>query len=258
MSVIEQRRVLDMYNAGMSQSDIARSLDGWSQQGIGKVLGRNGCVFRRTKAWQYVNEHYFDVIDSEEKAYWLGFFAADGCVVEKGCIVQMALQAKDEVHVRKFAEVIGFKGEVRHRVDDRRDEFQILFRSRLMFNVLVSKGIVPNKSKILVPPIVDSVLERHMWRGFVDGDGCVHVGERYGKVRLSVDLVGTKTVCDGFKEFAEKNDVKMWNVYQCQPSLWRVGIDGDRARKLLRLLYGGCVVALERKLILAETNMLQS
>ena len=24
------------------------------------------------------NEHYFDNIDCQEKAYWLGFFAADG------------------------------------------------------------------------------------------------------------------------------------------------------------------------------------
>ena len=28
------------------------------------------------------NENYFDNIDSEEKAYLLGFFLADGCVVD--------------------------------------------------------------------------------------------------------------------------------------------------------------------------------
>ena len=26
----------------------------------------------------YYNKHFFDVIDTEEKAYWLGFFYADG------------------------------------------------------------------------------------------------------------------------------------------------------------------------------------
>lgn len=27
-----------------------------------------------------INEHYFDIIDTEYKSYLLGFFLADGCV----------------------------------------------------------------------------------------------------------------------------------------------------------------------------------
>lgn len=29
-----------------------------------------------------LNEHFFDVIDTEEKAYWLGFIFADGYVAK--------------------------------------------------------------------------------------------------------------------------------------------------------------------------------
>src|SRR5438105_237351 len=30
-----------------------------------------------------VNENYFKVIDTEEKAYWLGFITADGCIHDR-------------------------------------------------------------------------------------------------------------------------------------------------------------------------------
>lgn len=44
-----------------------------------------------------VNQDYFATIDTEEKAYWLGFIAADGCVSRagKGFRFQMGLAARD-------------------------------------------------------------------------------------------------------------------------------------------------------------------
>lgn len=45
------------------------------------------------------NEEYFNVIDSEKKAYLLGYFLADGCVTNpsngKKCI-SMCLQEQDK------------------------------------------------------------------------------------------------------------------------------------------------------------------
>lgn len=48
------------------------------------------------------NEHYFDVIDSQDKAYWLGFFAADGYNhVSKGYI-ELRLHNQDREILEKF------------------------------------------------------------------------------------------------------------------------------------------------------------
>lgn len=52
------------------------------------------------------NEHYFDIIDCQEKAYWLGFFAADGYNhVDKGCI-EVRLHKQDKEILEKFKSCI--------------------------------------------------------------------------------------------------------------------------------------------------------
>ena len=48
------------------------------------------------------NEHYFDNIDCQEKAYWLGFFAADGYNHRsKGCI-EFRLHRQDREILERF------------------------------------------------------------------------------------------------------------------------------------------------------------
>lgn len=42
----------------------------------------------------------FDVIDTEEKAYWLGFMYADGYIASKGNVVGLNLSLKDIDHLK--------------------------------------------------------------------------------------------------------------------------------------------------------------
>ena len=55
------------------------------------------------------NENYFKIIDSEEKAYWLGFLYADGCITRfyrneklKSMSLELTLQSNDIEHLKKF------------------------------------------------------------------------------------------------------------------------------------------------------------
>ena len=40
-------------------------------------------IYTTMKRKYNVNDNYFNKIDNEEKAYWLGFLLADGCIHER-------------------------------------------------------------------------------------------------------------------------------------------------------------------------------
>lgn len=48
------------------------------------------------------NENIFDLIDTEEKAYWLGFIYADGYVSSSNNQFELSLQGSDVEHLNKF------------------------------------------------------------------------------------------------------------------------------------------------------------
>ena len=45
---------------------------------------------------------YFDKINTEEKAYWLGFLYADGSISSKEDKIELGLAEKDLHHIEKF------------------------------------------------------------------------------------------------------------------------------------------------------------
>ena len=69
---------------------------------------------RRSKSRYSLNERYFDDIDTENKAYWLGFIAADGCVVTKKGRrhLYIELSNKDRCHIEEFRKDIEFNGPI--------------------------------------------------------------------------------------------------------------------------------------------------
>ena len=52
-----------------------------------------------------VNEKYFDIIDNEEKAYWLGYIYADGYSAQKSPWF-LCIQTIDKNHIEKFSNII--------------------------------------------------------------------------------------------------------------------------------------------------------
>lgn len=116
----------------------------------------------------------FQVIDTEEKAYWLGFLYADGYVSSTTNHIELALSIKDYEHIQKFGAFIGYQGSI--NTNDIR--VRLTFQDKKMHQELINKGCVPNKSLILTFPTEDIVpkhLIRHFVRGYVDGDGYIGI-----------------------------------------------------------------------------------
>ena len=52
----------------------------------------------------FYNDNYFEQIDSEEKAYWVGFLYGDGHISDH--TVYLCLQTRDKGHIIKFLKAI--------------------------------------------------------------------------------------------------------------------------------------------------------
>ena len=66
------QHLIDLYNEGNSLRDVA-SISGYSRTFITKIFNENNLVRRTNKENSrkyYLNDNYFNIIDSSEKAYW--------------------------------------------------------------------------------------------------------------------------------------------------------------------------------------------
>lgn len=126
-----------------------------------------------------LDERYFQIIDTEEKAYWLGMLASDGYVSDRGRI-ELGLSGDDDrCLLESFGRAIGTNAPVLPhllRYKGAKPAYRIGANSRKMVKDLGRLGVTTRKSLNLSFPTLDQVPEqllRHFVRGYFDGDGSV-------------------------------------------------------------------------------------
>lgn len=128
-------------------------------------------------------DKYFQYIDTEEKAYFLGLLYADGCNIKNSNGVSLQLKEDDLYILEKFKDEIKYTGPIR-KVIKKNIHYNLTFYSKEFSSIIEEKGIIPNKSKKLdkIPDIPNKLLH-HFIRGYFDGDGCIRMVnfEKYGK-----------------------------------------------------------------------------
>ena len=181
------------------------------------------------------DKDYFKTIDTEEKAYWLGFIYADGTITRfyknndtekkeiRSMTLEIALQEGDKSHLEKFRDCLHSDVPIHEKTIRKKYK-----ASRIRINCtsfckdLIGLGCVPNKSLILEFPtdeIVPEHLLRHFIRGYFDGDGCIHYSENecYHKEReksyLQYSFVASFTGNEQFlkelKKVLEQQNIKV-------------------------------------------------
>lgn len=177
--------LLEQYDKYGTLTDIARNL-GVSKQAIYKAFKRRGIKVRssaeiakeRCSKYTY-NRSFFSNIDTEEKAYWLGFVVADGSVIEKtrSMRLKIALKKSDEEHLHKFNKALDSNVPIRIKkinLGEKTHECcEVVINCTEMCRDLINIGVVPNKSCKEFIPNIRKDLIRHFVRGYFDGDGCI-------------------------------------------------------------------------------------
>lgn len=209
----------------------------------------------RTPLQKYsYNENYFKTIDTEEKAYWLGFLAADGAINEHKHHkrVELGLAAIDRSHLEKF--VVSINGEkemIKNRISKAKGKeypsCRVTVSCTKMANDLIDKGITPRKSHTLqFPTYLSENLIKHFMRGYFDGDGGIQI--RNG-ITLAINILGNEDfLADFSKQLNQLLGVPIQKMYSKSTSnVKTIYYYGKNAGKILDLFYGDATVYLDRK-----------
>lgn len=185
--ILNEEEIIRLYNNGEGCYKISKKFN-CSAQSINNILKRNN-IFTKKSPKDYrkykLNENYFDFIDDEYKAYFLGFIYADGCLYKNR--LQISLQEEDSYVLN----ILLKKMESEHllynvnpkNINAKKQKFLSISNENL-FNSLIKKGLHPNKSLTINFPSYDIVPKnfiKHFIRGFIDGDGCIHSSLKKGK-----------------------------------------------------------------------------
>jgi len=212
----------------------------------------------RPKSCYSFDESFFKKIDTEEKAYWLGFIAADGCIVDaksKRCL-RIELSSKDRGHLEKLKSAIKYDGPIhydrKHHLtyNGKTDIFlcdMLQINHRELVKDFINLGVTPRKSKTLQPPVIRKSLIRHWIRGYFDGDGSVSIVESTNNICGSI--FGNKQVMEFISDhFRKELDTEALSHYRKKKNGWEMCFHGNQlAKKVERYFYRNATVFLDRK-----------
>lgn len=245
-----------------------------SNKELGEKLNRTETAIRvklrklncfRESKYTY-NKDFFEEIDSEEKAYWLGFIYADGYVYNANGTYELGIQLKqsDSEHLKKLNKSLN--GNINVDLFDVDNVFgnnkvypscSIRIYCKKMILDLEKNGVVQNKTKIIELPNIKNNLMIHFIRGYFDGDGCL----RRNKDRnsLSFDFCSaSEKMLEGIRIYIYENHeinsyICVENKENCITN-YRLNIRGLRnGYKFGCLLYDNSKIYLDRKFKLFNT-----
>lgn len=248
----ELQFIHDNYQS-MTNKEIAEFL-GRSKTAVDLKVNRLGLK----KSKYTYNHDFFENIDTEDKAYWLGFIYADGCVSHvkrsyaESYELSIKLQARDHTHLKKFN--VALKGNVDVAFFDREafglkkyKQCQIRIYSKKVVQDLGRWGVIPNKSLVKQFPSLPIPAIPHFIRGYFDGNGCICLDKRRGLP--SIDFTtGSHSFVTSLREVLYAYGV---SSYICQEKLntFRLYVRGmENSDRFLRFIYDNATVYLDRKL----------
>lgn len=204
---------------------------------IRNLLNKHNIQSRGNKQGYPRNEYYFSKIDTEEKAYWLGFLYADGCVHSNNN--EISINITDKEHIEKFKIAIGA---VNHKITETNDKrftnaktlYQFTIKDEQLHKDLIQWGCVPQKSLLLnkIPNIPRDFIS-HFIRGYFDGDGSLHYLQGTNNYRIS--FIGTK---DFLNDIQKEISTNVSLYYGSSGKAYQLSISGRKqVERILNYLY---------------------
>lgn len=251
-----ERRIISLYQCGDPASRIAEAT-GCCKSTCYNVLRRHSVPRRdasKCKLVYHRNDSFFSTINTEVKAWVLGFLTADGYVC--GASISCQLAKRDAEALETIRQALDYTGPLHYQAWNGypgTEAVRLSIRSRRLVADLATLGVGERKSFTVLAWRGPEHLMPHYWRGILDGDGCISKTTGRGGTRnWTIELVGSRPMLESFAAFICARLGKLPKVHK-HKSIWRVRIKGvEFPQALARILYHGATVSLKRKKALAD------
>ena len=173
------QKIIELYQQGKSGREILKHFPGKLKcdNTIVSILRENNIPIRPRGQQQIIeHEDFFEVINTEEKAYYLGLFVTDGCVLnppkngkKQSTRCGMELQEEDSYILEYFLKLVGSDKELSSAGPN--TKYFVLYSNK-MGEDLARHGVIPKKCHVIdFPTTIPDHLMHHFVRGLLDGDG---------------------------------------------------------------------------------------
>lgn len=195
-----------------------------------------------------LNHDFFEVIDTEEKAYWLGFLMADGNVYNRGnnYTISLKIQTKDRDSVIASGEALETNATLEEFEETRKGtktySTSLRVNSVKMAKDLAKYGVVPRKSrKERISENIPKELKHHFMRGYFDGDGHISRG--------SLNIATSHFMYEQIKEIFVKTGLALDSIKRrSHPKVEVINVYRQKEiSKFAEYMYKDATIYMERK-----------
>lgn len=255
----ELDQIVKLYESGLSTNKIGAAFNA-SKATIAKYLRIRGVVIKTASECGRLplrQDAFSSVLNDPSAAYWVGFLMADGCVSDTGIgppHVILVLSVKDRDHVVSFRTFMGSSHKIQTTTNSESSFATGSECSRLdlvsaqLASDLGKYGVIPRKTgnqKVTD----DLAFNRHFWRGYIDGNGSLHISGRDQPV-LQAD--GSLDIISQFREFCRSVAVTNANPHRGHGDVWQIAFSCTAAVAIAKVLYSDCETFLPRKKAIAD------
>lgn len=265
-------KVIEMYKSNTTLENIGKYFK-IRRSTISTILKDNGVKVKNNTDYKTSEElatnrkynfdqSFFEEINTEHKAYWLGFIYADGNVYiknynegkSKGGKLEIGLKRSDEYHLHNFIKDIQADVSVEYRDillnENKYEACRVNINSIRLAKDLIKHGCIPNKSlQLKFPKTVPTHLLHHFIRGYIDGDGCIAFYSYEKFDSFHVGILGTKEFLESLKIELQDNGIKSNKINREKSKAFSMNLTGrDNLVKLYDYLYADATIFLGRKI----------
>lgn len=253
LSKERKEKAYDLYMKYKDLNKVGKELH-MSNKTVSEIVKAKGFKIDMSKIKQLYNidQEYFDIIDTQEKAYYFGLLAADGTVGSKTNVIQITLQERDKYLLEALRSAIKsnhniLKLNYKTKKITYQNQYQLSIMNKHMHDSLIHHGIVPRKSYCLeFPKDLSSEFYPSFLRGYMDGDGTI------AKTEKRVRFISTESFCLSVQKILKDTlNINSHIIHEKRDSkgiTCTLGIAGGiQTKKFLDWIYKDATIYLKRK-----------